>query len=277
MNLSLLVGRPSADPDFDLSQCASLLDAASTLERLLRSDPRERTLSIVLGLPVAPGVSIPLAFRSLMAAAKAVGTGEREMMVWVDSAEMLDHFTRYLPEEAAPRAVVTQGRLKIEFRTGDLVAVAADAIVNPSNPGLKLGGGVSGAIRAAAHPGLQAHLEGLARGGPLEDGTVIQTDGFGLPKTRAIFHLVIARGTPAVVTSAAAAILRRCDEQGLASVAFPAVGTGSVGLPIGDFADALREGVTGYLRDHPVGSLQRLIVVLWTRSEFDQVVGLWAS
>jgi O-acetyl-ADP-ribose deacetylase (regulator of RNase III) len=275
VNLSLLVGRPSADPDFDLSGCPSLLDAASTLERLLRSEPRERALSIVLGLPVAEGVSIPLAFRSLMGAARIVGAQERDVAVWVDSAEMLDQFTRYLPPSMAPTLTLTEGRLQIEFRTGDIVAVEADAIVNPSNPGLKLGGGVSGAIRAAAHSGLQAHLDGKARLGPLPDGTVIQTDGFGLPKMRSIFHLVIAHGVPSVVTSAVRTILGECDRQGMVSIAFPAIGTGSVGLRLDDFTAAFRDGVIGYLAEHPAGSVERLVVVLWTRGEFDQVVARW--
>ena len=72
-----------------------------------------------------------------------------------------------------------EGRLKLEINgmkvvilRGDITQTRCDAIINASNTRLRLGSGVSGAIRRAAGPGLQNDMLSHA---PLARGAVVVT------------------------------------------------------------------------------------------------------
>ncbi|WP_247878097.1 O-acetyl-ADP-ribose deacetylase [Azospirillum sp. TSO22-1] len=116
---------------------------------------------------------------------------------------------------------------------GDLTRVAVDAVVNAANSALKRGGGVDGAIHAAAGPGLQAELDQI---GGCPTGECRITRGHRLPAPW-IIHAVgpVWRGGAANEDSllescyrTAFALARR---HGLASLAFPAISTGIYGFP----------------------------------------------
>ena len=69
---------------------------------------------------------------------------------------------------------------------GDITRQPVDAVVNAANEGLRAGGGVCGAIFAAAGPGL---AEACAAVGPCPTGEARTTPGFALP-ARWIVHAV---------------------------------------------------------------------------------------
>ena len=82
----------------------------------------------------------------------------------------------------------TVGGVKIEVVQGDITSQGdVDAIVNAANARLESGGGVAGAIHAAAGPGLAEEARPL---GPIEPGEAAVTGGPGLP-TRCV---IPARG-----------------------------------------------------------------------------------
>ncbi|WP_431856754.1 O-acetyl-ADP-ribose deacetylase [Azospirillum sp.] len=116
---------------------------------------------------------------------------------------------------------------------GDITRVAVDAVVNAANSALKRGGGVDGAIHAAAGPELQAELDRI---GGCPTGACRITRGYRLPAPW-IIHAVgpVWRGGTADEDSllescyrTAFALARR---HGLASLAFPAISTGIYGFP----------------------------------------------
>ncbi len=137
----------------------------------------------------------------------------------------------------------------IELVRGDIVHQDVDAIVNAANAALLPGGGVDGAIHAAAGPGLLAECRRLG-GCPTGDARI--TGGHRLP-ARHVIHAVgpVYRGTPRdaqLLASAYRACLRLCDEHGLDSVAFPSIATGIYGYPVDEAAPIAVRTVLEHLR-----------------------------
>jgi O-acetyl-ADP-ribose deacetylase (regulator of RNase III) len=123
---------------------------------------------------------------------------------------------------------------RLEAVRGDLTAERTDAIVNAANTRLARGGGVCGAIFAAAGPGL---AEACAELGGCATGDAKATPGFGLP-ARWIVHAVGPiwhggdAGEPEALASTYARSLEVADELEVASMAFPAISTGIFGYPL---------------------------------------------
>lgn len=117
---------------------------------------------------------------------------------------------------------------------GDIAAQAVDAIVNAANDRLAAGGGVCGAIFAAAGPGL---AEACAAQAPCPTGEARATPGFALPAPW-IIHTVGpvwhggGAGEPESLASAYRAALEAAVGVGARSVAFPAISTGIYGYPL---------------------------------------------
>jgi O-acetyl-ADP-ribose deacetylase (regulator of RNase III) len=121
-----------------------------------------------------------------------------------------------------------------EAAKGDITNEDVDAVVNAANPGLTRGGGVCGAIFAAAGPDLDAACAEL---GGCATGDAKATPGFRLP-ARWIIHAVGPvwhggdRGEADLLASAYRRSLAVADEIGARSVAFPAISTGIYGYPL---------------------------------------------
>jgi O-acetyl-ADP-ribose deacetylase (regulator of RNase III) len=123
----------------------------------------------------------------------------------------------------------------LEAVQGDITREDVDAIVNAANAGLARGGGVCGAIFAAAGPELD---DACARLGGCPTGDAKATPGFRL-RARWIIHAVGPvwhggdAGEPDLLASAYRRSLAVADEVGARSVAFPAISTGIYGYPLG--------------------------------------------
>jgi len=136
---------------------------------------------------------------------------------------------------------------RLEAVRGDITAEAVDAVVNAANPALARGGGVCGAIFAAAGPGLD---EACAALGGCATGDAKATPGFALP-ARWIIHAVgpVWRGGDEGEPDQLAAAYRRClavaDELGARSLAVPALSTGIYGYPLEAATDVAVATVAG--------------------------------
>jgi O-acetyl-ADP-ribose deacetylase (regulator of RNase III) len=144
---------------------------------------------------------------------------------------------------------------EIEAVRGDITVQDVDAIVNAANRSLLGGGGVDGAIHAAAGPGLLAECRELRRTSlpdGLPVGDAVATGAGRLPASWVI-HTV---GPNAHAGETDPALLARCFTSSLAeavrvgarSVAFPAVSGGIYGWDGDDVArvavDAVRTAPT---------------------------------
>lgn len=130
-------------------------------------------------------------------------------------------------------------RDKIEILQGDLTGMDVDAIVNAANNDLKLGGGVAGAIRRKGGPQIQAECDAI---GTIPLGGAAITSGGNL-KTRHVIHAASmelgGRTSALTLRSSTAHSLRIAAQQGLKTVAFPAVGTGIAGFPLRECAEIM--------------------------------------
>lgn len=127
----------------------------------------------------------------------------------------------------------------VECVQGDLTAQSdMVAIVNAANAELLPGGGVSGAIHAAAGPGLAKESISL---GPIRPGEAVITGGHALPNRYVIHCLgpVYGKDEPsdALLASCYRNALRIADENGIESIAFPAISTGIFGYPKAEAAE----------------------------------------
>ena len=127
---------------------------------------------------------------------------------------------------------------KIEIVRGDITKVHVDAIVNAANTTLLGGGGVDGAIHRAA--GVELLVECRTLGG-CEPGKAKITRGYRLP-ARFVIHTVGPfwaggkRGEAEVLASCYQNSLRLAVENGLRTIAFPAIGCGAYRYPISEAA-----------------------------------------
>lgn len=124
--------------------------------------------------------------------------------------------------------------MRIETWQGDFTTLGVDAVVNAANSLLAPGGGVCGAIHAAAGPELAAACARLDGCGT---GDAVATPGFGLP-ARWVVHAVgpVWNGGNAGELDSLASAYRRAvhvaDTLGARSIAFPAISTGIYGMPL---------------------------------------------
>jgi O-acetyl-ADP-ribose deacetylase len=154
--------------------------------------------------------------------------------------------------------------IEISAAAGNIVSVQVDAIVCAANNELWMGSGVAGAIKAAG--GVVIEEEAM-RQGPIPRGEAVVTTAGRLTNCRHVIHAAAMGGTewipsPQSIQDATLNSLRRASEQGIASVAFPALGTGVGGFPLGAAARRMGQAVRDFEGEQPASTVRKVIFVL---------------
>lgn len=129
--------------------------------------------------------------------------------------------------------------INIECIEGDITMQAdMTAIVNAANAQLRIGGGVAGAIHSVAGPELEKECLPLA---PIRPGEAVITRGYGLPNAYVIHCLGpvygVDRPSDQLLASCYTNALKIAEENGIDSIAFPAISTGIFGYPMREAAE----------------------------------------
>lgn len=163
---------------------------------------------------------------------------------------------------------VTINNRTLRLVEGDITDLECDAIVNAANRHLQLGAGVAGAIRRRGGPSIQRECDQI---GHCPVGGAVITGGGNL-KARHVIHAVGPFGddpdADEKLSSATRASLAVADENGLSSIAFPAISTGVFGYPIDKCANVMLLTAIDYLRNTQTG-LELVVLCLFGRSAFD--------
>lgn len=124
--------------------------------------------------------------------------------------------------------------VSIELRQGDIARQAdCEAVVNAANAQLESGGGVAGAIHAAAGSNLAKEARPL---GPIKPGEAVITGGYNLPNKYVIHCLgpVYGKDKPGekLLSNCYKNALHLAEKNKINSIAFPAISTGIFGYPV---------------------------------------------
>ena len=155
---------------------------------------------------------------------------------------------------------------QIEILQTDITRLQVDAIVNAANEQLAPGAGVCGAIHRAAGPELRAACERI---GHCPTGEARISDGYLLP-ARHVIHAVGPvwqggeHGEARLLANCYRNSIRLAEEQGLESIAFPAISCGVYGFPLESAARIALESTLLALGD--CRSLQQVIFACFSES-----------
>ena len=152
---------------------------------------------------------------------------------------------------------------KIDIVRGDITKLEVDAIVNAANTTLLGGGGVDGAIHRAAGPELLAECRTL---GGCRPGEAKATRGYRLP-ARFVIHTVGPvwrggkHGEAETLANCYQNSLQAAVENGVRTIAFPAISCGAYGYPIEEAARIALKTTREFLAS--TDNIDEVIFVLW--------------
>ena len=157
---------------------------------------------------------------------------------------------------------------------GDITKLELDAIVNAANKSLLGGGGVDGAIHRTAGKGLLAECRTL---NGCETGEAKMTDGYNLP-AKHVIHTVgpVYSGKPSdaqKLENCYKNSLKLAFENGLHSIAFPAISTGVYHYPSKDAAEIAVNTVKAWLEEHPDYEMD-VVFSCFDEKTYDIYIGL---
>jgi len=177
-----------------------------------------------------------------------------------------------------PLLSVEVGPARLEVVVADITTLAVDAIVNAANTSLLGGGGVDGAIHRAAGREL---LEECRTLGGCATGSARITRGYKLP-AKHVIHAVGPvwsggkKNEPELLASCYRTALNLAAENGLHSIAFPAISTGVFSFPA-DLAARIAVGTVVSEISTNVREIDRVVFCCFSQESADYHINAFAE
>ncbi len=158
---------------------------------------------------------------------------------------------------------------EIDIVRCDITTLDVDGIVNAANTTLLGGGGVDGAIHRTAGAELLAECRTL---GGCEPGQAKITRGYRLP-ARFVIHTVGPmwrggkHGEPETLADCYQNSLQLAVENGIKTIAFPAISCGAYGYPVEEAAQIAVKTTRDYLAAED--KIDKVIFVLWSEDIYE--------
>ena len=157
------------------------------------------------------------------------------------------------------RAGTRAGRVmssQVELTIGDILVEEADVIVNAANTDMIMGGGVARDILNEA--GAEIEDEAMAQA-PVAVGDVVVTSAGNLAAQH-ILHVAVVGGAEPDLYECTRNVLESAAELGAESLALPALGTGSAGVPPSVAAPDICQALKDYIDETGSDMQVRLVV-----------------
>ncbi|KAG9465409.1 hypothetical protein GDO78_018389 [Eleutherodactylus coqui] len=149
------------------------------------------------------------------------------------------------PQEASSRITSSINGLNIHLKTGKIEDEKTDVIVNSISSDLDLSSGaISRAISKKAGDQMQAEMNKKKNQG---FRNMIFTRGYKLP-CRYVYHVILSWQVEKTLQEATKECLMTALKYRSSSIAFPALGTGNIGLPRHKVADIMTQAVLDFSR-----------------------------
>ena len=152
----------------------------------------------------------------------------------------------------------------LEVVEGDITSEDCDAIVNPANSLMIMGGGVAGAIKRRG--GVEIEEEALKKA-PVPVGEAISTTG-GRLRAKYVIHAPTME-KPAMripsenVYKATRAALLEAEKLGVRCVALPAMGAGVGGVPVEEPVKTMFKALRDLVAEGKISKLKVVRFVAW--------------
>lgn len=267
MTFEFIISKPPEKIDFNLSDYKSFAEISRVLEELFYRIPEGSALKLALLPPISKNVSIPEAFKLI------VNYHERNLhlQVFVASELVLNRISKFLPNPETFESEYNLKGKKVIIKTGNITHPIAEAVVNASNTSLKLGTGISGAIKALTGPGLQAELDHISSRINMDNGDAVITGAHEMKGVRYIIHTASVEGSEDTIRMSIRNSLKICDEKLIKSVSFPALGTGTGSMQMKEFSDLFYDELINHFSS---GSNfpETIYLVLLTKTDYQQCV-----
>ena len=166
---------------------------------------------------------------------------------------------------------VIAGRLS--FVQGDISLVRTQAVVNAANTELWMGSGVAGAIKKRG--GDIIEKEAMAQA-PIRPGGTVITQG-GMLFAEYVIHVATMEGGHSAesrsVRLGTMGALALAKDNGIDTIAFPALGTGIGGISIEECAQAMLPTISRWLRENEIPG--QVEIVLFNDADLQVFLKAW--
>ncbi|KAG8432314.1 hypothetical protein GDO86_016814 [Hymenochirus boettgeri] len=157
------------------------------------------------------------------------------------------------------------GTVQIQLKLGDITKEDVDAIVNLNNYTLNQTFGVSQAILSAAGTQTKEECQRLGQG---PHGDIVIT-GAGNLNCKKIIHIINVSSAKKIVDAVTKA-LEACDQNNIATVSFPAMGTGSACLSTNTSFNSVFTGFQQYLSGCQTTCISQINLVVLALDSYEK-------